>query len=148
MSCIASSVSRVSTSGSMVRNRRPPGPSTVPTPSVVIRRYPVRSGPTGSRGEYANSGMSGSLAGRTYSGCLEGQDTDRAVLAEHDAGRPDPEHPRLGLHVDQRAPAAPVVPDEPPRVGVVDDDRRRAEDHVAGDLVGPRRAAGAEVDQG
>ena len=58
MSCIASAVSAVSTSGSTVRNRRPPGPSTTSTPSVVISRYSVRSVPIGSSDSYANSAMS------------------------------------------------------------------------------------------
>ena len=48
MSCIASAVSAVSASGSTVRNCRPPGPSTTSTPSVVISRYSVVSGPIGS----------------------------------------------------------------------------------------------------
>src|SRR6266571_2157954 len=56
MSCIASAVSRVSTAGSTVRKRCPPGPSRTSTPSVVSSRYSVGSGPSGSSGEWRNSG--------------------------------------------------------------------------------------------
>src|SRR5262245_36182044 len=57
MSCIASAVSSRSTEGSTVRNRRPPGPSTTPTPSEVRSRYSVASSPSGSKGAYTKSAV-------------------------------------------------------------------------------------------
>ena len=47
MSCIASDVRRVRTLPSTSTNRRPPA-SNVETPSLVMRRYSVSSGPSGS----------------------------------------------------------------------------------------------------
>src|SRR6188508_243851 len=55
MSCIASAVSRWIASGA-TRRKVCPSASKVETPSVVISRYGVSSGPIGSRSEYRNSG--------------------------------------------------------------------------------------------
>ena len=63
MSCMASSVSSRSASGSTCRNGRPPSSSTR-TPSVVSSRYGVRSGPIGSRSEETGSGVADVLIAR------------------------------------------------------------------------------------